>query len=63
MSALIAVARARGSATRLRVYLGEMYPVPQRAGAALLVSASVATQLARIHGFGDRPLSTVTTQT
>jgi 4-hydroxybenzoate polyprenyltransferase len=60
MSALVAVARAHGSAARLRAYLREMYPVPQRTGAALLVSASVATQLARIHGFEDRPLSTVT---
>jgi 4-hydroxybenzoate polyprenyltransferase len=37
-----------------------MYPVPQRSVAALLVSASLARQLARIHGLGPGALSKAT---
>lgn len=42
---------------RLRLYLGEMYPVPQRLLAAAVVSVSLATLLARLHGLEVQRLS------
>ncbi len=60
MSALAPVAGVREPAARLRAYLGEMYPVPQRTAAAVLVSVSLAMQLARIHGLEAQPLSSAT---
>ncbi len=49
-----------GSLSRLRLYLGEMYPVPRRLAMAAVVSVSLATVLARLHGLEVQRLSMAT---
>lgn len=60
MSVPAILASGAGALARLRLYLGETYPLPQRLGAAALVSVSLATVLARVHGLEVRWLSPAT---
>jgi hypothetical protein len=48
--------RRAGFASRMTTYLAEMYPLPQRLLAALVVGAGFATLAARIHGLPSRLL-------
>jgi len=49
-----------GPLSRLRLYLGEMFPVPQRLAMAAVISVSLSTVLARLHGLEAQRLSTAT---
>ena len=49
-----------GPLARLRLYLGEMYPVPQRLPMAAVISVSLATVLARLQGLEVQRVSTTT---
>ena len=58
MSVPVTLAGGGGALARLRLYLGETYPLPQRLAAAALVSVSLATVLGRVHGLEVGWLST-----
>jgi 4-hydroxybenzoate polyprenyltransferase len=60
VSAPLAPVRAARSLDRLGVYLAEMYPVPQRAAAALLVALGLTIPVARLHGVESSALSPAT---
>ena len=45
-------ARLRGFLSRMKVYLGEMFPLPRRAATAALMAASFAVCVARAHEVG-----------
>lgn len=60
MSAPLVVGGLAGPLARLRVYLGEMYPVPQRLAMAAVISVSLATVFAHLHGLEARWLSAAT---
>jgi hypothetical protein len=47
----------KGFSKRMRVYFGEMFPVPARLGSAALLYASFTVLLARIHGLRPAPVS------
>ena len=60
MSTPLVLGGLAGPLARLRLYLGETYPVPQRLAMAAVISVSLATVLARVHGLEVRRLSTAT---